>query len=212
MSLKFTETPFYERIQEGIKDGFARNAIAGAQGRFRTGQLTQAEILGDWEDWRTLGEEIRSHTIENLDYYLMQLSENVARRGGNVFFAATAEEATAYIKTIVEQKNAKRIVKSKSMVTEEIKLNKTLQEVGADVIETDLGEWIIQLDEDFPSHIVTPALHKDRERIRQTFQEKLGYQGSHEPEELANFARQQLRNEFLTADIGITGCNFAIAE
>ena len=183
-----------------------------AQGRFRTGRLTQAEILGDWEEWRRLGEQIRSHTIENLDYYLMQLSENVAKRGGNVFFASTAEEANEYIKKIIKQKNAKKVVKSKSMVTEEIKLNKAIQETGAEVVESDLGEWILQLDGDQPSHIVTPALHKDREQMRQTFAEKRGYTGSNEPDELARFARQQLRNDFLSADVGITGCNFAIAE
>ncbi|NCU18860.1 LutB/LldF family L-lactate oxidation iron-sulfur protein [Pallidibacillus pasinlerensis] len=212
MSLKLKETAYSKRIKEGIKDDFARNAVASAQGRFRTGRLTQAAILGDWEEWRRLGEEIRSHTIENLDYYLMQLSENVSKRGGNVFFASTAEEANDYIKNIIKQKNAKKIVKSKSMVTEEIKLNEAIQETGAEVVESDLGEWILQLDGDQPSHIVTPALHKDREQMRQTFTEKRGYTGSSDPDELAQFARQQLRNDFLTADIGITGCNFAIAE
>ena len=88
MSLKLKEVPYKQRIEEGIQNDFARHAVASAQGRFRTGRLTQAEILGDWEDWRRLGQQIRSHTIENLDYYLMQLSENVAKRGGNVFFAS----------------------------------------------------------------------------------------------------------------------------
>src|SRR5690606_906415 len=167
---------------------------------------------GNWEEWRALGEEIRTHTLANLDYYLNMLSENVAKQGGHVFFAETAEEANAYIKQVVQAKNAKKIVKSKSMVTEEINLNAELQEMGCDVVETDLGEYILQLDEDPPSHIVAPALHKNKEQIRDTFREKKNYQNTEKPEELTLFARELLRKEFLSADIGITGCNFAVAE
>ncbi len=212
MSIKIGEVPYKERIQKGIQDDFMRQAVSSAQGRFRTGRLTQAAELGNWEDWRQLGSEIRNHTLENLDFYLQQLSEQVSRRGGHVFFAETAEEANQYVKNIVLQKKAKKVVKAKSMVTEEIGLNKALMEVGAEVVESDLGEWILQLDEDPPSHIVTPALHKNKEQIRETFSKKKGYTGSNTPEELGAFARKQLRQDFLAADIGITGCNFAIAE
>ncbi|GIO23520.1 LutB/LldF family L-lactate oxidation iron-sulfur protein [Oceanobacillus sp. J11TS1] len=212
MSIKISEKPYKERIGQGIENDFMRQAVSSAQGRFRTGRLTQAEELGNWEDWRQLGSEIRSHTLENIDYYLYQLSEQVEKRGGNVFFAQTAEEANEYIENVVKKKNAKKVVKTKSMVTEEIGLNETLEKIGAEVVESDLGEWILQLDEDPPSHIVTPALHKNRQQIRDTFQEKKGYNKSDTPEELAAFAREQLRQDFLTADVGITGCNFAIAE
>lgn len=212
MSVKIGEIPYKERIQNGIKDDFMRQAVSSAQGRFRNGRLTQAEALGNWEDWRQIGSEIRAHTMENLDFYLHQLSEQVARRGGNVFFAQTAEEANEYVKNIIKNKEAKKVVKAKSMVTEEIGLNKALEEAGAEVVESDLGEWILQLDEDPPSHIVTPALHKNKQQIRETFSKKKGYQGSDTPEELAAFAREQLRQDFLAADVGITGCNFAIAE
>lgn len=98
------------------------------------------------------------------------------------------------------------------MVTEEIGLNKAIEEAGAEVVETDLGEWILQLDGDVPSHIVTPALHLNRDQIKETFMEKRGYDKSNTPEELGLFARQELRKDFLSADIGITGCNFAVAE
>lgn len=212
MSVKISDTPYKERLQKGINNDFMREAVSSAQGRFRTGRLTQAEELGNWEDWRQLGSEIRSHTLENIDFYLQQLSEQVSRRGGNVFFAQTAEEANEYIQNVVKKKQAKKIVKSKSMVTEEIGLNHALNEVGAEVVESDLGEWILQLDEDPPSHIVTPALHKNKEQIRETFAEKRGYDKSDKPEELAAFAREQLRKDFLSVDVGITGCNFAIAE
>lgn len=181
MSLKLQDIPYEERIRKGINDEFMRNAVSAAQGRFRKGKAKQANELGNWEDWRQLASEIRAHTIENLDYYLQELSENVSRRGGHVYFAETAQEARAYIKTVIKKKQAKKIVKSKSMVTEEIQLNKELIETGVEVIETDLGEWILQLEGDKPSHIVTPALHKNKEHIRETFAKKRGYTGSSDP-------------------------------
>ncbi|WP_173918229.1 LutB/LldF family L-lactate oxidation iron-sulfur protein [Halobacillus sp. Marseille-Q1614] len=212
MSIKISSKTYADRIQAGIDNTFMRQAVSSAQGRFRTRKAAAAEELGDWEDWRTLGEEIRRHTVENLDYYLHQLSEQVEKRGGTVFFAKTAEEANEYVQKIALEKQAKKVVKSKSMVTEEIGLNHALEESGCEVVESDLGEWILQLDEDPPSHIVTPALHKNRKEIQQTFMEKKGYTGSDEPEELGAFAREQLRQDFLSADIGVTGCNFAVAE
>ncbi|MGX4668127.1 LutB/LldF family L-lactate oxidation iron-sulfur protein [Cerasibacillus sp. JNUCC 74] len=212
MSIKLGDISYKERIDQGINNDFMRQAVSSAQGRFRKGRLTQAEELGNWEDWRQLGSEIRAHTLENLDYYLQQLSEQVSARGGNVFFAATAEEANEYIASVIKKKQAKKVVKSKSMVTEEIGLNHHLEEIGAEVVESDLGEWILQLDEDPPSHIVTPALHKNKEQIHETFAAKRGYDKSSSPEELAAFARKQLRRDFLAADVGITGCNFAVAE
>lgn len=213
MSIKIHEELTYEeRIQDGIANDFMRQAVSSAQGRLKSGRLKAAEDLGDWEDWRALGEEIRSHTIEHLDYYLNLLSEQVEKNGGTVFFAQTAEEANEYIAHVVKSKENKKVVKSKSMVSEEIGLNDVLTELGAEVVESDLGEWILQLDEDPPSHIVAPALHKDREQIRKTFEEKKGYDKTNKPEELALFAREQLRKDFLSADIGITGCNFAVAE
>ncbi|GAB3055209.1 LutB/LldF family L-lactate oxidation iron-sulfur protein [Virgibacillus ainsalahensis] len=212
MSIKIGDKPFDSRVQDGVANEFMREAVSSAQGRFRSGKLRSSEELGNWEDWRTLGEEIRTHTLENIDYYLEQLSDNVAKRGGNVYFAETAEDANEYIKNVVKQKNGKKVVKSKSMVTEEIGLNGALEELGTEVVETDLGEWILQMDEDPPSHIVTPALHKNKEQIRESFAEKKGYEKSDKPEELALFAREQLRKDFLSADVGITGCNFAVAE
>lgn len=213
MAMKIGTGKFNDRVGTGIKDSFMRGAVSSAQERFQSRRLSAAEELGNWEDWRSHGEEIRQHVLENLDYYLYQLSENVSKRGGHVFFAQTAEEASEYIKNVVEKKEAKKIVKSKSMVTEEINLNAALEEAGCDVIETDLGEYILQVDDhEPPSHIVVPALHKNRQQIREVFKEKHGYDKSDEPEELALHAREKLRQEYLNADVGITGCNFAIAE
>ncbi|WP_071460446.1 LutB/LldF family L-lactate oxidation iron-sulfur protein [Bacillus massilinigeriensis] len=213
MTMKISEDKFKERVQKGIDNSFMRGAVAGAQERMGTRRQDATDELGNWEEWRALGEEIRQHVLENLDFYLEQLSENVASRGGHVFFAQTAEQANEYIQAVVKQKNAKKVVKSKSMVTEEISLNSALQNAGCEVIETDLGEYILQVDDhDPPSHIVVPALHKNKEQIRNVFAEKLGYQKTSKPEELALHARQKLREEFLSADVGITGCNFAVAE
>lgn len=212
MSMKISDAPFFDRVEKGLDDQFMRQAVQSAQERLRGRKEEVTEELGDWEEWRALGEEIRTHTLENLDYYLHMLSENVAKQGGHVFFAETAEEANTYIKEVVQAKDAQKIVKSKSMVTEEINLNAELQALGCDVVETDLGEYILQLDEDPPSHIVVPALHKNKEQIRDTFREKKGYTKTEKPEELTLFARELLRKEFLSADLGITGCNFAVAE
>lgn len=211
--MKISDDKFFDRVEKGVNNTFMRSAVASAQERMQGKRLTATEELGNWEEWRKLGEEIRTHTLENLDYYLEQLSENVVKRGGHVFFASTKEEANEYITKVAKEKQAKKVVKSKSMVTEEIHLNSALEKAGCEVVETDLGEYILQLDDhDPPSHIVVPALHKNKEQIRDTFKEKRGYDKSEIPEELALFAREQLRQEFLSADLGITGCNFAVAE
>ncbi len=190
-----------------------RGAVSGAQERLRTRRLEAPEELGNWEEWRSLSEEIRQDVLENLDFYLGQLAENVAKRGGHVYFAETSEEASSYIRDVIQKKNGKKIVKSKSMVTEEINLNEVLEQEGREVVETDLGEYILQIDDhDPPSHIVAPALHKNKEQIRDVFKERLDYQHTEKPEELVMHARTILREKFLEADIGITGCNFAIAD
>lgn len=213
MAMKISNDQFPNRLEENLKNEFMRNAVSSAQHRFQTRRAIATEQLGNWEEWRNHGEEICKHVLANLDYYLYELSENVAKRGGHVFFAETAEEANAYIIDVAKKKQAQKVVKAKSMVTEEIHLNHHLESIGCEVIETDLGEYILQLDDhEPPSHIVTPALHKNKEQIRDVFASKTGYTNSSTPEDLALHARNVLRRHFLTADIGITGCNFAVAE
>ena len=213
MAMKIGQDKLKDRLDKGINDSFMRGAVSNAQNSMGVRRRNATEELGNWEDWRSHGEEIRQHVLRNLDFYLHQLSENVAKRGGHVFFAQTAKEATDYIENVVVTKNAKRVVKAKSMVTEEISLNKALEDAGCSVVETDLGEYILQVDDhDPPSHIVVPALHKNKEQIRDVFASKLDYKGTSKPEELAWYAREMLRKEYLAADVGITGCNFAVAE
>lgn len=213
MSMKTSNIKFKDRLDVQMKDDFMRKSVANAQERMFTNRAIAAEKLGNWDQWREMGMEIRNHVLENLDYYLQQLSDNVQKNGGHVFFARTAEEATAYVENIIQKKNAKKVVKSKSMVTEEIGLNKIIERNECEVVETDLGEYILQVDDcDPPSHIVVPALHKNRTQIRDVFKDKIDYQGSDDPEEMTRYVRNYIRHDFLEADIGITGCNFAVAE
>lgn len=213
MSMKTSSQKFKERVSTELENEFMRGAVSKAQQTIQTRKNTVTEAMGNWEEWRSHGEEIRQHVLENLDYYLFELSEQVAKRGGHVFFAKTGEEASKYIEHVAVEKKVKKVVKAKSMVTEEISLNQKLEKAGCEVIETDLGEYILQVDDhDPPSHIVVPALHKNKEQIRDVFTKKLNYTNTEKPEELAWHARQVLRNEYLTADMGITGCNFAVAE
>lgn len=155
MSMKIGEKAFKERIGEGLEDAVMRGAVSSAQERLYKRRLTASEELGNWEKWRELGEEIRQHTLTHLDDYLYQLSESVSARGGHVFFAKTKEEASAYIQGVAQKKAAKKVVKSKSMVTEEIEMNQALEEIGCELVESDLGEYILQVDDhEPPSHIV----------------------------------------------------------
>lgn len=109
MAMKISDQPFDQRVQKNIENDFMRNAVQDAQERLRKRRLEAAEELGNWEEWRSLGEQIRKHTLENLDYYLHQLSENVAKRGGHVFFAQTAEEANDYIQSVIKKKRLAKL-------------------------------------------------------------------------------------------------------
>lgn len=212
MSLKTSSLPFKTLIDRQVHDQIMQKAVANAQETIGRNRQKMVDELGHWEDWRDRAAQIRDHVLANLDAYLYQLSEKIEQHGGNVFFAQTKEEASQYILNIAKEKKAKKIVKAKSMVTEEIGLNPVLENAGINVIETDLAEFILQQAKDAPSHVVVPAIHKNRAQIRQIFHDKLGYNGSDTPEEMTRFVRQNIRDDFFTADIGITGCNFAVAE
>ncbi|BDH46328.1 iron-sulfur cluster-binding protein [Salmonella enterica subsp. enterica serovar Choleraesuis] len=203
---------FKTRIRQEIGNNVMRKAVANAQERIGANRQKMVDELGHWEEWRDRAEQIRNHVLENLDGYLYQLSENVEKNGGKIFFAATREEATDYIASVARRRKARLVVKAKSMVTEEIGMNAALEAIGVTVLETDLAEYILQLANDAPSHVVVPAIHKDRHQIRQLLHDKLGYQGDETPEAMTRFVRSQLRERFLQADIGVTGCNFAVAQ
>jgi len=213
MGIRTSELSLDERIEKELGDGFMRQAIARAQDLLNAKRNRAFEELGDYEAWRKMAEAIRSHVLENLDYYLDRFATNASEAGARITFARTAEEATDAALRILREHGVEKVVKSKSMVTEEVGLNAALEAAGISVVETDLGEYILQIDDhDTPSHIVVPALHKDRERIRQVLAEKKGYTGDNDPENITRFVRGLIRREFLEADAGITGCNFAVAE
>lgn len=210
--MKTSNLPFHQRVDVAFKDDFLQESLKKAQEKFRTGKSNTYRPLGDPERWRKRAEEIRKHTIDNLDYYLDMLAGNIEKRGGKVFFAKTAEEASDYVTNLARSKEVKTVVKSKSMISEEIHLNKALEKLGTDVIETDLGEYIIQLAGETPSHIIVPAIHKNRKQIAELLSRVAGKELSDNPPELYRFAKQVLREKFLHAELGISGCNFAVAE
>jgi L-lactate dehydrogenase complex protein LldF len=167
--------------------------------------------LPDGEALRDRAREIKEETIGNLDAYLTQLEENIVRLGGTVHWARTGKEARAIVLDLARKNNVKRVVKAKSMVTEEIELNEALEHAGIEAVETDLGEYIVQLAHEKPSHILAPAIHKSKGDISELFADKLGVANLKEAEEMTVVARKRLREKFLSADMGITGANFAVA-
>ena len=150
--------------------------------------------------------------IEHLDVYLNQFEEQITKRGAKVLWAEDSEQALNFIGEICKEKNCKSLVKSKSMVTEEIHLNNYLESIGIESVETDLGEYIQQLDGEAPYHIVTPAMHKSKEDVAKLFNEKLGTDINLTPEQLTLVARKNLREKYVQAEIGVTGANFIIAD
>jgi L-lactate dehydrogenase complex protein LldF len=213
MSIKTSELPLKERFDKELGNLPMREAISNGQDLLNAKREAAFEELGDYEQWRETAGTIRSHVLENLDYYLNQFTDRARAAGAHVYFAEDAAQATGFGLEILQNKKALKAVKSKSMVTEEIGLNELLEETGIEVIETDLGEYLLQIDDhDKPSHIVVPALHKNREHFRQVLAEKKGYTGDNVPENMTRFVRQLIRKDFLTADVGITGCNFGVAE
>jgi L-lactate dehydrogenase complex protein LldF len=201
-----------KRAEQALDDAFLRQAVRFTTERLRAGKLQAAEELGNWEEWRERGRQIRAHTIAHLDYYLELFAEKARSYGAHVHFAADGPEAVQIALAIARSVAAKTAVKSKSMLTEEVHLNQALQSTGMEAIETDLGEYIIQLAGETPSHIIIPAIHKNRQQVAELLSQEAGYRLEADTSVLAGFVRRKLREKFLSADIGITGCNFAIAE
>ncbi len=205
---------FIPASRSAIKDQTLSRALRQAGGGFSEARLDAIREVGEdtWEAWREEARRIKVHTLDNLDYYLEMLHDRVAQAGGQVHFARDAAQANAIVSEIARSRQVKIATKSKSMVSEELGLNHILESIGVDVYETDLGEYIIQLAEETPSHLVAPALHKTREQVSELFHEKLGVPLTDDIEEMARVARVTLREKFLQADLGISGANFLVAE
>jgi L-lactate dehydrogenase complex protein LldF len=168
--------------------------------------------IKDWEAARRRCQEIKREAVNHLDKYLLQFEQKVMARGGHVFWAEDSAQACAYVCDLAQSRGVKTVVKSKSMVTEEIELSAALGKVGVKAWETDLGEYIVQLRNEPPYHIVTPAMHLNRKQIGQLFREKVEPSVSDDPAELMAAARRKLRQAFFAAEMGISGANFIVAD
>jgi L-lactate dehydrogenase complex protein LldF len=203
---------FFAATRAGVADTELRRKLENATGRhLEHVAATRAEFPA-FDDERDTARRIKEDAISHLDELLVQLKKRLEANGVKVFVAADAAEARDYILDVARQAGARRIVKGKSMTTEEIGLNAALEKAGFEPVETDLGEYIVQLRGERPSHIITPAIHLSKEDIGRLFAEKLDIEYTAEPEQLTAVARERLRSIFLTAEMGVTGVNFAIAE
>ena len=201
------------RTAVAVADPVLRGNVAGAVERFTAHKADALAAVHDPDGLRRAARGVRSEVLSRWSEVLGRLADNVVANGGHVHWAATAVEANERIAAIARRVGARTAVKSKSMVTEETGLNQALAAVGCAVTETDLGEWIIQLAGEHPSHIIIPAVHRNRHQIADTFQAEAGLGArTTEPEELVAFARGELRRRFLDADLGITGVNLGVAE
>jgi L-lactate dehydrogenase complex protein LldF len=189
-----------------------KRSINNAVLRQHTGRQLRVLELPDTDKLRTLAGDIKQHSLDNLDYYLEQLTTNVEKNGGKVYFASSADDARQIILDIARQTKATRVIKSKSMVSEEINLAHVMEQAGLDVVETDLGEFIVQISHDKPSHLVAPIVHKDRQSIARLFSEYFHTPYNDDPQALTMQAREFLRDKFRKADFGMTGGNFLVAD
>ncbi len=170
-----------------------------------------AREISPFQQWRAAAHQIKQYSIANLGKLLAQLEKNLAAKGVTVLYAKDAEEANRYVIDIARENDVKTVVKSKSMVSEEMELNHALESIGVRAVETDLGEYLVQLAGQRPTHIVTPALHLSAEDVGRLYAEKLNEPYSAEHQELTAIARRHLREDFIKADLGISGVNFGIA-
>jgi L-lactate dehydrogenase complex protein LldF len=207
---------FNERGRRAVRDPELHDSVSSFVNKTLKGREATLAALPEAPELRDRAYHIKQETMANLDRYLEQMADAVEARGGSVFFAESGEDVVRYIGELARRRGTKVITKSKSMATEEIELNRRLEEdysdLGLEIVETDLGEWIAQLAGDHPSHIVGPILHMNARRVAEILSEAAGEELPPDAQQLTNFARGRLREKFLAADIGITGANFGIAE
>ena len=214
--MKSSSKHFGANARQALHDTTLQRVMGKARGGFIEKRRLAVEALPEFAAIQRHGIAIKEHTLAHLADYLQQFEQNVVESGGCVHWADTPAQARDIVVQLCREKQARTIAKGKSMIGEEINLNEALEAEGFSAIETDLGEYIIQLAGEPPSHIITPAVHKTKEQIIELFREhhaKLGYHGVVETvPQIVDEARQVLREKFLTADVGITGANFLIAE
>lgn len=202
-----------KRIKKAIQNQHLQLSLRKASEAFNENRAKVFQDLEEYEDLREAARNIKERAVGNLEMYLERLTENLEANGGTMIVVKDAKEARKYVANLAKSRKVKIITKSKSMTSEEIRLNDVLERTGMKVVETDLGQRILQLAGENSSHIVVPAIHKTAEEVADLFAEKLGSKlRSNEPEALTKVARKDLREWFLEADMGITGVNFGIAE
>jgi L-lactate dehydrogenase complex protein LldF len=195
-----------------LDDPVLQRNMRQAKSKFVDGRAKGVAEVDNWEAIRTHAAELRDRTIANLDAYLVEFERNATRRGAKVHWAESAEDACRILVDIAKTNGVRKVTKSKSMVSEEVNLNERMADVGIRVVETDLGEYILQLAHEPPSHIVAPAVHKSKEEVADLFHDAHQRPRITEIPALTKEARHALREHFLTADMGISGANFIIAE
>jgi L-lactate dehydrogenase complex protein LldF len=203
-----------KQFRETLADSNLQSAVYSATTRFIEHRKAEVnpEALPEFQELRDHAQTLKRHVLDNLDHYLEQFEKNVITHGGKVVWCDDASEAVSFLAQLAREKNARLLVKSKSMTTEEIELNEHLERHGLNVVETDLGEFIVQLGRSRPYHIVAPALNLTRNDVADLFSRTLGVARETEPEKQAKIARAVLREKFLAADIGISGANFLVAD
>lgn len=206
------DTTFQERVAVALSDGRLQGAVRLATERIQAAYAHQRESLPEFGALRQRASEIRRRTLEQLDSHLARLADQMVGHGCTVYFADDAASACAYIVGLAQREGVRMVVKSKSMIGEEIEINHALEQAGITPVETDLGEFICQLAQEPPSHLLAPAMHKTRGQIADLFSTLTGRPVSDDPEQLTALARTLLREKFLTADMGISGVNFGVAE
>ncbi len=205
---------FHRRAADAIGDSTLHGALSRVTERVLASRSAALEDLPGADAWRDHARRLRAHTLSRLDQYLDQFVTAVEARGGHVHSAHTADDAVRYVADLARSRGLGLAVKSKSMISEEIGLNAHLEQAGVRVVETDLGEFVVQIAEDHPSHIVMPIIHKTKAQVADLFRQKLGATDEDVAtvERMTQFARRILRDEFLRADLGISGVNFGVAE
>ncbi|MBN2409824.1 MAG: lactate utilization protein, partial [Candidatus Aminicenantes bacterium] len=199
------------RTRKALKERSLQEALGRASRRHNQKYLQTSKDI-PWEDYKRKARAIREKNVDRLPELVDRFTREAERSGAKVYRASSPEEAVDAVLRVAREKKARLIVKSKSMVSEEIGLNAALESAGFQVVETDLGEWIIQLAGDRPSHITAPALHLTKERIAEILTRRLGRAVPAEAKEIVRIARAEMRKNFIQADIGISGANFAVAE
>ncbi len=208
-------TTYQKAAKTALENPQLRRNLGKATTAIREKRLRVVAELPDWQQLRDAGAAIKTNAMQRLPELLLQLEESVQKAGGKVHWASDAVEANQIVSSIVKSHNAKEVIKIKSITTDEIGLNDALLESGVVAIETDLAELIVQLAHDHPSHILVPAIHKNRSEIRELFLKSFNIKPedlTDEPRALAEVARRYLRQKFLTVPVAISGANFAIAE